>query len=168
MSDNNPYAAPKADLQIEPSNKGTEKIKQLNRFTTWGVVGLTIITLGIYFIYWMYSRTKVLNNQLSTDKIAGWLIAICVFLYILTIGLSYGPLLTSLNPEMIVTLASISLVASLINIVFFLTWIYTFRNRINKLSGSHKGDSLWLGGVLTFFISVYYFQYKINQIHDEG
>jgi len=155
-------------LQVASGGQGIEKIKQIKRFTTWGVVGLTIITIGIYFIYWLYTRTKVLNTQLSTNKIAGWLMAICIFLYVITFGLSYGPLLTSLDAEMTATFAGMSLVASLINMVFILIWIYTFRNRINSLSGSNKGDKLWIGGILTFFISVYYFQYKVNQIHDEG
>ena len=53
MTDHNPYAAPKADVVKPPSDDNFEKIKTIPRFTTWGVVGLTIITFGIYGFNWI-------------------------------------------------------------------------------------------------------------------
>ncbi len=60
----------------------------------------------------------------------------------------------------------ISFPISMLTMVLNLVWAFKFRNRLNILSGSKKGDMFWLGGVLTFFFQIYYFQYKINEMHD--
>ena len=37
------------------------------------------------------------------------------------------------------------------------------RNRINQISGSNKGDTLWLNPFITSILHVIYIQHKINQ-----
>lgn len=169
MSDNNPYSAPDADLAVKNTGSGVAKVKEFPRFTTWAVVGLSIITLGIYTFYWLYSRTKILNRLLPENKIAGWLpiaaIVTLIAYYVVSIAV---PFLASASPELAAGLGGLSLIVNIAYIVFYLMWVFGFRSRLNQLSGSNKGDIFWLGGILTFFINVYYFQYKINQMHDHG
>jgi hypothetical protein len=47
------------------------------------------------------------------------------------------------NQDMQVILI-VSQVLTLFSIIFFLTWIFSFRNRINILSESDKGSQFWL------------------------
>jgi hypothetical protein len=51
----------------------------------------------------------------------------------------------------------------MISSVFDVTWIVMVRNRINQISGSKKGDELWLNPVTTSIFHVIYMQHKINQ-----
>ena len=169
MSDNNPYSAPDADLAVETTGSGVDKVKEFPRFTTWAVVGLSIITLGIYTFYWLWSRTKILNRLLPENKISGWLPITAVLTVIVYYIVAFAtPFLASASPELGAALGGLGVIVNIAYIVFFLMWVFGFRKRLNQLSGSNKGDMFWLGGILTFFINVYYFQYKINQMHDHG
>jgi len=164
MSDNqNPYATPSSNVSSDSIGQDVEKIKSFKRFTTWGVVGLAIITLGIYGYYWMISRTKVLNSLIPENKIAGWVVPSVIAIGVINIFLS---LLPSVAPEVAAQAAVISIPLSLIGFVLVLIWAFKFRNRLNIISGSSKGNVFWLGPILTFFFQLYYFQYKINQMHD--
>jgi len=164
MSDTqNPYAAPSSNVASDSLSQDFSKIKAFKRFTTWGVIGLAIITLGIYGYYWMYSRTKTLNSLIPENKIAGWLVPAVIGIGIFNIILSLLPLAT---PELAQSISLVSLPFSLIGFVLVITWAFKFRNRLNIISGSTKGSPFWLGPILTFFFQLYYFQYKINQMHD--
>ena len=163
MTDTNPYSAPDADLATKNTGSGNDQIKQaLPRFTTWAVVGLSIITMGIYAVYWLYSRTNTLNTLLpEANKVPSWLPTTGLILYILYFVLSFAAGVSEI-------FGSIFLLVVIAYIVVYIMWIYAFRKGMNTLTGSNKGDLLWIGGILTFFINIYYFQYKINQVHDHG
>ena len=49
-----------------------------------------------------------------------------------------------------------------ISSVFDVSWIIMVRNRMNKISGSSKGDKLWLVPFTTSILHVIYMQHKIN------
>lgn len=160
MTDHNPYAAPETDVVKPSSDSNIEKIKAIPRFTTWAVVGLTIITLGIYGFYWIYSRSKILNRGLSTDeKIPAWIIIGSLASYILYFLISIG---SAFVPE----LSAIGAIIFIVYFVLYIIWIYSFRGKVNMLTATQRKDKFWIGPILTFFINIYYFQYKINQIHD--
>ena len=164
MSDSqNPYAAPESNVSSDSLGQDVNKIKAFKRFTTWAVLGLAIITFGIYAYYWMFSRTKTLNSVIPENKVAGWLVPTVIGLGVINILLSFLPFA---SPELAASLAVISLPLSLIGFVLMIVWAFKFRNRLNIISGSSKGNVFWLGPILTFFFQLYYFQYKINQMHD--
>jgi uncharacterized Tic20 family protein len=168
MSENNPYSTPSADLHVPLSDNSIEAIKKIPRFSTWAVVGLSIITLGIYSYYWLYSRTKMLNSLLvdSNNKIPSGLTLSIIILAIINFFLSLYPLFNA--GQVSSAIDGLSMFISIIGVILFLVWAFSFRKRLNTLSNSQKGERFWLGGILTFLINVYYFQYKINQIHDEA
>jgi len=167
MSDSNPYSAPKADLAVKPSGGGIEKIKHFKRFTAWGVFGLSLITYGIYTVYWLYSRTKILNELVPDNKIADWIPSTLILTTLVSIGAGIvsGGYVSAVS----VGIAnSIYLLSTLAYLVLYIILIFAFRNRMNVLSDSHAGSKFWIGGIMTFFFNAIYFQYKINQVHDEG
>ena len=47
-----------------------------------------------------------------------------------------------------------------------LIWVYTLRNRLNRIIGAQEEDERWIGPVATFFFQILYLQYKINQAID--
>jgi hypothetical protein len=160
MSEQNPYAAPEADIALPSSGTAIDIINALPRLTTWAVIGLSIITFGLYSIYWLYNRTQKLNGVLSEElKIPNWTIMGAMISYTFYIGLSVA---VTFIPD----LAVLSGVFGVVYFVLFIIWVYKFRGAINTLTDTQRGDQVWIGPILTFFINIYYFQYKINQIHD--
>ena len=63
--ENNPYSAPSADLDTETSPD--QRMRSLPYFSCWYVFGLTIITLGLYYPYWMFTRSKIINQYHETQ-----------------------------------------------------------------------------------------------------
>jgi len=163
MSNQNPYAAPQADVELPSSGNAIEIIKSLPRFTTWAVVGLSIITMGVYSIYWLYNRTKKLNAGLPDDKkiskgiVIGALISYIIYM-----------IFSIVAPMVMPELAAIGGLFAILYFVLFIIWIYKFRGAINTLIATRDRKKGWIGPILTFFINIYYFQYKINQIHDNS
>ena len=74
---NDIYRPPSAELL------GEGNLKEFQRFSTWYVVGLTIITLTFYLPYWLYTRTSILN-ELSENKISIIFTRFTVSFYVLT------------------------------------------------------------------------------------
>lgn len=67
----NLYAPPKAAVDdVGQAGLGQAgSLESLGRFTTWAVVGLAIVTLGIYLIYWLFVRTKRLSALIPQNPI---------------------------------------------------------------------------------------------------
>lgn len=160
---------PETDLSVT-SSSGMEKIKEINRLSTWAVFGLTMITFGFYTFFWLFSRTKQLNQNLpEQDRVAAWIPIVVIIAFLLYFVLSIGPaLIISSSPELAVILMGIGGIIGLVYMVVYLVWIFKFRSRLNLLSGSNPGEKFWLGVILTLFANVLYFQWKINQVHDYG
>lgn len=167
MLNHNPYSAPDSDVTVQVLGNNVDFIKQFKSFTTWGVVGLTMITLGIYSYYWIYSRTQTLNSIHSSNPIANWIPIAVIVLGVIGYFVGYAPMIMN-DPQMAISFATISPIISIASLIIYITWAFSFRNRINEVTGANEGDTFWLGPVLTFFFSFYYFQYKINQMHDQG
>lgn len=151
---NNPYSAPEASLDRPQES---QNLAGLKRFSTWGVLGLCIITLGIYSLYWLYSRTNQINN-LTDNKIGNNFVIVASILYIASTVVAYLPFFGVLNS----TLIMVSPFVSIGSMVIFYVWIYKLRNRLNQVTNS-AGQVTWCGPILTFFLTIFYLNYKINQ-----
>lgn len=155
---NNPYSAPEATLDRPLES---HSLSGFARFTTWAVLGLCIITLGIYSLYWLYDRTKKLN-ALTDRKIGNNFILVTSVLYIASTVISFLPMFGVLSS----TLLMVSPILSIVVMVLFYVWIYKFRNRLNEITNS-AGRKTWVGPIITFFFTIFYLNYKINQNIDQ-
>src|SRR5271169_194732 len=81
----NPYAPPKARLEawVNPGS-----VQAFPRFSTWGVLLLGVVTLGIYPLYWLYTRTEILNRTLPSKQIPMGLASAVVVLFIANVAAS--------------------------------------------------------------------------------
>jgi len=150
-SQKNIYQTPSSDL--DNSIKGG--VSKFKRFSAWGVFGLSLITLGIYPLYWLYSRSKVLNS-FHDNVISKVLLNIFILVAILSFSTSY---LSSAMPTNTV-FAIANGVLILPYLILYLTVLFKFRNRLREITGDVVGP------VLTFFFSAIYLQYKINESID--
>lgn len=153
----NPYAAPEADLEVQ---QAAGDISVFPRFSTWAVFGLSIITLGIYTIYWLYDRTRKLNS-ISENQISQGVVSASVGLFVAS-GIS-SIVVAVVGPSS--SFGALVLVDGLLGLasgIMILVWAFKFRNRLNRVTNS-EGKPTWAGPILTFFFNVLYLSYKINQ-----
>lgn len=154
------YKAPESNIEIGPEKQG---IETLPRFSAWAVAGLTIITLGIYPIYWLYVRTQSVN-EICEDEIPQWLILSSIIAYLVAFASNFIPEAYRLEPKIIISMA----VVSIANMFLYLWWIVALRNRLQKLVDLRQFPDFKFGPVLTFFFQTLYLQYKINQYIDNS
>ncbi len=154
----NPYTPPRAALEHE-AHRPPSDIRMFPRFSAWGVFGLAMVTFGIYYTYWLYSRTKILNRLTPADPIPSGLGIAAILLMACTIAFeiargAYG------DDGFIRVVAS---VASLTSSAANLIWVFMFRNRLNQHSQAQPRRGYWVYGLPTFFLQPLYLQYKINE-----
>ena len=151
-----PYASPSAEL-IQQSNDN-KSILEFKRFSAWGVAGLSIITLGIYPVYWLWSRAEIINRLHDKKITKPWLIALVTTTIVSTV--------MSLVPSEDPTFLIVSSVMGLAYFVPYIVVLFRSRNNLQDIMGAENNQTYKLNGVLTFFASTIYLQYKINECID--
>lgn len=151
----NPYQAPAAEV-VESTKGGLEGI--VPRFSAWGVFGLNLITLLLYGYYWLYSRTRRINEHVDNPIGQGFMVTT---LALCSVGW-LSNFVVRIDPEM----GAMMSVAGFPGGIMALVWSFKLRNRLHQIQGLNKHDQFWAGSVLTFFFTMLYLQYKINQSID--
>lgn len=135
--------------------------KPVERKSVWMVILLSIVTLGIYVPYWLYQRLDAFNQMKSTEKLdKSTVMAVLVMYSLTTVMYIVSTISEILYPENISFVTNIDNVGSVIDFISTIMMLYlAFRTR--KVIEDHF--KVTLSGVATFFFSIYYLQYKINQ-----
>jgi len=154
QTNENPYETPSSDII---TNNPALSMQGFTRFSAWGVFGLSIITLGIYPIYWMYTRARVVNN-IHENTISDALLYSIIVITILSFGIAFFE-----ETDIIIMINGI---ITLIYVVLTITLIFKIRNRLQDIMNGGN-LSYYLSPVLTFFFTSLYLQYKINQYFDD-
>ncbi len=84
----NPYATPSAELT--PAADPTTGLAVLPRLSTTWVLVLTIVTLGLYLHYWLFSRSNLWNRHFASLRIPPSLIVADVGLVLVRLYVSVG------------------------------------------------------------------------------
>ena len=153
----NAFEAPKANLS---ETNTTKPILEMERFSAWGVFFLSVVTFGIYFLYWLITRAQKINTLSTGEKANLTMLYAYAGLYVISTAISFIA-----NPED-TTMAIVSGGISLINLVIYIIGIFSVRRAIRDVINAGGQENVHLGGVLTFFFSAIYFQYKINEAID--
>ncbi len=163
---NNIYDPPKSDLASSTDDR-FGNIAVFSRFNTVYTIILAFLTLGLYFPYWLYTRTLKLNAIVKRQTSLVFM-RIAVLLYVATYALYFAQgYFEAVGDEqgllqyIEITTNSMDLISNLLLVI----WVYKFRNRLNETFG---GPEFRMGLVLPFFFSIFYLQYKINELIDEG
>lgn len=140
-----------------------EIITQLKSQSTWRLIFLGILTLGIYTVYYIKRQTRILNKHLdSKQQISeGFVKTILILAYVNTILLLPYCLVNAGHP--------IGLIREVLDYVLnflILIWAFKARNRINMLIAGTKSQQYWFSGFWTFIFSFLYFNYKINKLNN--
>ncbi|MBU2705978.1 DUF4234 domain-containing protein [Zooshikella marina] len=162
--DSSPYTAPSSDISTNSSEN--DSICQLPRVNLLIVFSLIFFSLGIYYYYWMFSRTKIIN-RVCDRKISPLLSSLVVVLFV-------GSLILGLYLLFAVRLgwdydSQIILAESVVNYSCLITsifWLFAIRDRLHYMCKANKRSSFWMNWFFTFLGAALYLQYKINQVID--
>lgn len=153
-SESSIYKAPEASLETGTDSSG---VHNFERFSAWGVFGLSLITLGIYPAYWLYTRSKRVNsfhhNKISMGLLNTFIAAVIVSFII-------GFLIEAVDLG-----DAFLMLSGLLQILYFILYLvvlFTFRSRLKEITGAKVNP------VLTFFAAAIYLQYKINKCIDNS
>ncbi len=139
-------------------------IEEINLFkdqSTWKLVGLALVTWGVYVAYYINRKTKVLNQLvLEEDSISkGFTNFVFIISYIS---------LALLIPFLIVDEGHIvEKINNKVDFIWSITiiiWAFKARNRMNKIFSFEKDGTKWFHGLWTFLFGPFYFNYRVNSI----
>ncbi len=159
--ESNPYSTPESELSSVANASTTELLQDFPRISAWAVSGLAIITLGTYYVWWMYSRTGIINRS-SNYTISKLPVYFVLFFLALSLGSS---VLSELDPYD----ANPTMATNVTNIIYSISsifWMFVVRNRIHQITRADALSGCYMGGILTFFFQVLYMQYRINVYKD--
>jgi hypothetical protein len=144
-----PYAPPASGPRVE------EAI--LKKTSVLLMVALTLLTLGLYFPYWFLTRRRALNRLAAeTDDVN-----LLTFGVVATMVISLaGGFCAAAFPE---TAGWLSDGVRFVDFIFrILTILLCFRIK-SILEANHPER---LSALATFFLSLFYLQYKINRMEE--
>ena len=139
------------------------------KVSVWLTILLSIVTLGIYVPVWFLSRFEALNTLRSPQKLSrGLLITLTVaFTAASVCNLTFAWTLSDTGWE---TWDEISRALNFMNFILWsaiLTLCFVVRRILQDHIRYQRLDDAEISGVLTFFLSIYYLQYKINRLRWE-
>jgi len=161
-NENEPEQEPESLPRFSGTPPQSSPMQKLPRFSAWGVFGLSIISLGLYYTYWLFTRTQIIN-QIQDQKIPMGLAHTVIGLLMVNLIFS---LMSGANPdnEDYRQLASISGLCFNLGNLF---WVFIIRQRIHRMTKAGEQSLFWLNGIFTFLFQVLYLQYKINEYIDD-
>lgn len=165
MATENIYAPPESNLINTASSN--ELLSSLHRYSTWLLVLLTFVTLGVYGAHYIKRQTVVINSFLhDNDKLGLSAPNTLLFISYLSLALSLLPFAT-LNMDQSIS-SSIELAGSIVSLIWTLMMLvlcFKMRTKLHSLLNSLPGGISWFHGFWTFFFQIYYINYKINTLN---
>ena len=140
----NIYEPPKADVQT--AGDGWD---ELPRFSTWWVLLLTVATLALFYVYWMYDRPRRFNRIYPDKPISDLLIFGVPVLWVGSMVLELADLYFGFALRSDIWGTPVSLLTNISGIV----WAFSIRERINRLMFD-TGQEMSTGPLGTFFLGV--------------
>ena len=138
-------------------------IPELKYGSTWKLFGLGLITYGVYFAYYVKTKTSVINERCEvSERIPDSFVTFIIVINYLSLVLFF-PYLFVEETHPIAALSS--LVDSICGITF-IVWGFKARNRMNAILSAQKTGNQWFHGFWTFFFTPLYFNFKINKLNE--
>ena len=138
-----------------------EKLKDQN---TWRLLGLGIITYGVYFAHYIKKQTDKINVHLDKDTAIsnGFVSSFFVMSYISAVLIVPYFIVDSGHP-----IETVSDITDSIWTIMLIVWSFKARNRVNTICSFNRESGNWLHGFWTFLFTPLYFNYKVNQLSED-
>lgn len=150
--DENPYAPPAGSPGSENDGEGPRTDYASQKQAVLALIGLSVITCGVYASVWYVQRRDFLDARSVEDKLGG-LPHAALLAHIVTVFMSlFG------GDELVPVANLISIPSAVLSLVL------AFRvARILRTDLANAGIPVPVSLVGTFFFGAYYLQYKINR-----
>lgn len=145
--------------------KQLNSIRNYQESSTWWLLGLGVITYGVYFAYYIKRQTARINEETDKeDNISLIFINTIFVLSYISLGLFFAYLLVDEGHPIAITSNIIDRALG----IMILVWGFMARNRMNQLYETSRQDKEWFHGLWTFLFSPLYFNFKINSICEDN
>ncbi len=160
-----------------PAQSGPEGFDRLEESSILAMVFLTLITGGIYVPLWFFIRRKAINGLKSSDKLGIVGLSVVLAGYALTIIVGFvrnlnwgswanvGYLLTIIQPP-ILLVSAIIVIVSCFKVRSILLDHLAPREQSMFSAGARLQQDDEISSLATFFLGIFYLQYKINRLID--
>jgi xanthine/uracil permease len=129
------------------------------------VLVIGMFTCGIFSIVWMFVQAAWMRKVNPNSKALFYYIGVFV-LYLITIGAEVAMMIANKNGTPASGITALYGVCALASFVMFLMAIFTMRSDMEQHFTVEEPIGLSLSGVMTFFFSLYYFQYHFTRINE--
>ena len=137
-------------------------IPELKYGSTWKLLGLALITYGVYLAHYIKTKTAVINEHCEADqRISDSFVTFIIVINYLSLALLFPYLFVEETHPIAVLSALVDVVCS----VTWIVWGFKARNRMNVILSASKADKEWFHGLWTFLFTPLYFNIKINRLN---
>jgi len=149
---------------LKPKGKIKRKQKpfykpQLQKENIIILILLTFLTFSWYIPAWLWRQREAINNLKSETKIKNGIFLVLLVLFFISV------LLIIIYPEE----GFINVVSRIYGLVFAIIILiisFEIRKIFNDHFSKYLGLNVNFSGILTFFFTIFYLQYKINRISE--
>ena len=136
-------------------------ISELKYGSTWKLLGLSLITYGVYGAYYIKAKTSVINEQCQVDeRISDSFINFIIIINYVSLALFFPYIVVDDTHP----IAALSGLVDIVANVTFIVWGFKARNRMNAILSDSEIDGKWFHGFWTFLFSPFYFNIKVNKL----
>lgn len=158
---------------MDISNNKTNNFILIEKFkygSTLKLIFFGVITLGIYFAYYIKRQTAVINDHIEeNEKISNLLVNLIIVVSYINTLLVVAPFVIVvtggyLTDSYPITLITNSGIFDIIYSVSYIMWGVKAKNRMNKLLSAEKGSDYWFSTLWSVVFTSFYFNFKINKL----
>ncbi len=142
--------------------KDDRRLLEIKRTPVILLIFLSIITLGMYNVFWFLSRLPALNNLDSKNKLSPGLLQV---LFVLSGTLAVFDVLELFFDIKLGLDIPVMIVALVVFVIYVMVAFKVRRILLDHMDANMDGLKT-ISGALTLFLGNIFLQYKINGIHD--
>ena len=154
-----PYAPPKSEVE------GTVEVApDLKRRPLWLVVLLAVVTLGYYPFVWLYVTSRAINAFFPGRRVISPLwAALAVVVVVADLVLFFAMFVIPISQDLDELERLVTLTFGIIGLL----WAFRVREGVAAIVSRTGIGPYPLSGLATFFLTIYYLQYKINRLPEK-
>jgi drug/metabolite transporter (DMT)-like permease len=136
-------------------------IQNLQSQSTWRLLGLGIITYGVYFAYYVQAQSEKINASIGEEnRISPLLVDLIFVLSYVSAALFIAYMFVDEGHPV----EALGGLADTVVGIMLIIWGFKARNRVNAHCGLNIASNNWFHGFWTFLFTPLYFNYKVNCI----
>jgi len=141
------------------ASSGTPLTAELPKTSVLVMILLMVVTLGLYIPFWFLRRRKILNQLSPERRVDGWIAAL-VALYVgaFVLGLVAGLVGAPPGQTFLLWARFVEVGRGILTLVLGF--------QVKAILEENYPDHI--SGVGTFFLSIFYLQYKVNRLQPKG